>query len=1216
MHLLVEEEPPPAESTEKTNIIGVQIHWTATQCDIDIEARTHLQDYDPRSTHISQFRGAFKETDRPRFNQKCLSFERLLARPDFNTWIQSGDDRGPLIIAGQTITFPCLAPLEQAYRVLHSTSTPRDKRCKQLAHKRTSIFLACKILMDEASSNRSLADFQFSKDAMDMLILALQTPSLVSDSSSFTFQTQLLDRLAWLLYRSTNKLETLQKFNNLLETLYQLKGIKLDSKQFKFVNGHQLSSDLYCFKQRHGPDGWTSCFQFLCQSCFNSVSVPELMLSPTNLRYLDEIISQMRKSPDYRNWFCLLTFKYSGQRSFTEIALTLRRFFDLLKKHTLQPPPVSNFPEFMGKMDHMKAILNLMDESSDTMAQLQLLKSLPTTLVEGLRALRAGFRVVDNLQQLTSPFLAVRKDNSSLEYDREPTHGEKPRDLSDLFPGLFTSGRYLVNYEAFLALKYQRTHQRTDYLALALRLAAVNANSYLATRGQMKKLLGDSATDQDFFTDIKALVANNCASDALAAERQPALPRHMAHSKHCAPQNTNYLPTQIQRVLGTLSLSSAEHKQICDALQTLNTMRTTCRTMDAPTLRAAASNLNEQPDFAHKLAVLREVVYRLSGEKKWLRLEQALAVLLMDKHENTFCNIDTGEGKTLVIQLYALIQAKSGQSVTVFTHSVPLAQEACDQAEQLASILGVKVSDQSQGPRPDEHQLFFTSTDRAILDYLSQIVSGKPYAPSTVAILDEADEQAFNAEGRTTMRLTQKQTEANTDFRDFLNALNTAVKHLAKDSRLMNPYEQNEFVMDILKDQLTANTIHQAIESETNFINFWVNAAIAAMALTDKVDYVVLPSENNTAFSHQLLIVNKDTNGRLNHPDSKWHNGIYQCLVARIMAANAELSFSLPFPAKVLAESDYINFLKLHKYLHGLSGTLDSGPAHDWLHSQFDAQSYTLPRSQLISTELVRARTDYSTDDQYALSESSLETYHQPCWQEIGDTRFASQTLFLRRYEFPTQIFQDRRAHLTALLHLIERCSQRGFSALIFFNTIAQCHAIRDLLLSEKSAPLQRLRVIDDLPTGPGDVPETTLISEGGGQGCIMLATQAAGRGIDFSDIDQIVHAMPAGQRATRQRTGRGGRKGTLSMVHHLYCALDFPTIRDDQTHNQTVISFQTDMEKEAHRRASLRHIDSSRFLAQAGFFATRPSPADVEEWARAQKQTLSETKQRPCAFV
>ncbi|XP_044261236.1 uncharacterized protein LOC123009175 [Tribolium madens] len=108
---------------------------------------------------------------------------------------------------------------------------------------------------------------------------------------------------------------------------------------------------------------------------------------------------------------------------------------------------------------------------------------------------------------------------------------------------------------------------------------------------------------------------------------------------------------------------------------------------------AKKGHLGETLDeICETIAISDRVYFLLSGGNR-LRDTQILAILLFFQNDQgRLCEIKTGEGKTIIVSILAVIKALQGHLVDVITTSPVLANEGVAQTRSFYSIFGVTVS--------------------------------------------------------------------------------------------------------------------------------------------------------------------------------------------------------------------------------------------------------------------------------------------------------------------------------------------------------------------------------------------------------------------------------------------------------------------------------------------------------------------------------------------
>lgn len=443
-------------------------------------------------------------------------------------------------------------------------------------------------------------------------------------------------------------------------------------------------------------------------------------------------------------------------------------------------------------------------------------------------------------------------------------------------------------------------------------------------------------------------------------------------------------------------------------------------------------------------AVAREAGRRLLGMRYFdVQLSGGLAL-----HEGEIAEMRTGEGKTLVITLPAILNALAGVPVHVVTVNDYLARRDKERMEPLYSFFGLSTGllwdDMEKAQKPGVYgcDIVYGVNHGFGFDYLRENMvlsrSERVMRGLGFAIIDEVDSILVD-EARTPLIISGEDGDDTGlysrvySMMDRLRKGEFEIDLKAKQAMLTEPGFIR--VEDLLVEGGVITRKSHLYESESAHIMRVVQACLnARFTLKRDKDYVVMEDG-------AIAIVDEFT-GRL-MPDRRWSNGIHQALEAKEGVA-------VRHETKTLASITYQNFFRLYEKKAGLTGTAMTQEA------EF-AEIYGM-RVVSIPTNMPMIRTDH-----------------------------------------PDVIYRSAKEKFDALADEISVAHMRGQPVL------AGTSSIRDS--EELSGLLEKRRIPHNVLNAKNHEREALTIAAAGRVGAVTVATNMAGRGTDI-----ILGGIPEGR--------------------------------------------------------------------------------------------------------
>ncbi len=365
-------------------------------------------------------------------------------------------------------------------------------------------------------------------------------------------------------------------------------------------------------------------------------------------------------------------------------------------------------------------------------------------------------------------------------------------------------------------------------------------------------------------------------------------------------------------------------------------------------LRPSVSRINElEPDFVKKTddelrALIAEWKARISALEEKDEREEALWEILpevfatvreaskrtlgqrhfdvqliggMVLHQGKIAEMKTGEGKTLVATLPAVLNALSGRGVHVVTVNDYLARRDSEWMGRIYNFLGLSVGVVVHGLTDQERKIAYGSditygqNNEFGFDYLRDNMKFnlEEYVQRehNFAIVDEVDSILID-EARTPLIISGA-SEESTDTYYIVDRVIPRLKqeeHFTVDEKLRTAVLTEDGVTRV--EQLLG--VENLYETRNILLLHHVNQALKAHALFKRdVEYVVKEG--------QVVIVDEFT-GRM-MPGRRWSDGLHQ-------AIEAKENVKIESENQTLATITFQNYFRMYKKLSGMTGTADT----------------------------------------------------------------------------------------------------------------------------------------------------------------------------------------------------------------------------------------------------------------------------------------------------
>jgi preprotein translocase subunit SecA len=289
----------------------------------------------------------------------------------------------------------------------------------------------------------------------------------------------------------------------------------------------------------------------------------------------------------------------------------------------------------------------------------------------------------------------------------------------------------------------------------------------------------------------------------------------------------------------------------------------------------------------------------------------------------------TGEGKTLVATLAAVLNAVSGKGVHVVTVNEYLAQRDARWMGPVYEALGLSVGVITSGQPPDQKRaayacdITYGTNNEFGFDYLRDNLAfraqDRVQRPLNFAIVDEVDSILID-EARTPLIIsgpTDDHTDLYVKVDKLVPRLRRATEEDGSDGHFLVDEKQrqvhltesgHEQVEQLLAEAGLIKEGESLYDASNVLLMHHVNAALRAHALFKRdVAYIVKDG--------QVVIVDEFTGRTM--PGRRWSDGLHQ-------AVEAKEGLAIQAENQTLASITFQNYFRMYKKLSGMTGTADT----------------------------------------------------------------------------------------------------------------------------------------------------------------------------------------------------------------------------------------------------------------------------------------------------
>lgn len=494
------------------------------------------------------------------------------------------------------------------------------------------------------------------------------------------------------------------------------------------------------------------------------------------------------------------------------------------------------------------------------------------------------------------------------------------------------------------------------------------------------------------------------------------------------------------------------------------------------------------------LAVIRETMKEFYNNEKYPYNLQIINILALIKQKKRLAQINTGEGKSMIIAMLSAYCSITQGKVDVVTTSTELARRDSMKYSKFYEMLGLKCD--------------YLPNKNA---YLANIIYG-----TTVDFLgDYITEQTQNPE----RRIDRKFQTCIVDEVDSLFIDNATCS-----VRLLEPSGYEYIINDIWyrKHNILENPGNQRLKK------YYLEGYYTSFSYKENVDYTIVKYDNDTVYKNTILgkryaikqsykkcnckmrqfcecddtakiyrgrIVPVDYNNtgeiQYNH---NYSQGVQSFLERRHLLYETK-------DRSVFAEINAVSYFNFYKNIYGVSGTLGTHASRAFLYNLYGVDTFDSPSYKPNIKKELEPLVANSTDEHYELIIKEAK--------EIIKTR----------------------------------------SILIL------CLTIKETLELSKRMKSKNLNF--QVYNGIQSDPSEQLIGMAGSVGMITIATNNAGRGTDIvPTLDLIKNGglhvcltFPAkNDRVERQAFGRTGRQGAPGTYRYITCNVDIAKYREERT--------------------------------------------------------------------
>ena len=422
--------------------------------------------------------------------------------------------------------------------------------------------------------------------------------------------------------------------------------------------------------------------------------------------------------------------------------------------------------------------------------------------------------------------------------------------------------------------------------------------------------------------------------------------------------------------------SSANQRRIKaydKVVKKINALEEETKKLSEEEFKNIALNENEDSNDLIKIfAAVREASQRTLG----LRHFDCQLVGGLVLNDGNIAEMKTGEGKTLVATLPAVLNALKGQKVYIVTVNDYLAERDANWMRPIYEYFGLKVSsltsDQSFNDKKESYDsnIIYCTSSELGFDYLRDNMvlfkDQKTQKDLNFAIVDEVDSILID-EARTPLIISGATDDDAAAYPIFLKLLPTMKRQLKQgtEEEPLTELERGDFMVD--EKLRSVDLTDDGFEKVESFLNNrgmvkegeslyttenlkflkYIQATLKANLLFEKdIHYVV---ENN-----KVVLIDDNTGRKL--PGRRVSDGVMQAL---------ECKERVPIQqeTQTLASTTYQNFFRLFSKISGMTGTADTEAAE--FKEIYGMNVVVIPTNQAMVREDVNDVVYVNEEDKY-----------------------------------------------------------------------------------------------------------------------------------------------------------------------------------------------------------------------------------------------------------
>ena len=512
---------------------------------------------------------------------------------------------------------------------------------------------------------------------------------------------------------------------------------------------------------------------------------------------------------------------------------------------------------------------------------------------------------------------------------------------------------------------------------------------------------------------------------------------------------------------------------------------------------STATILKDNPDLDIHLvtALMNRANKIVTGYE--LRPAQILSNLeFFRENGNKFCQVNTGEGKTTLTSLIAVVKSLQGESVDIITSNKVLAEDAVRERGDFYALFGLSVTHNNPDHRDDDsqacyrHDVVYGTIGNFEFDYLkdrvglSEIREGRKFG---ALIIDEADNVVLDNATHVAkisgpiagmeylkylyLNIWQKLIEVE----KILGLENSSIDEVTEGDKALIQLGISAFKADIKNNSFIPKFLASYVDRK---IDSWVSNAISARYdYHQNQHYIISKKENHQHdINAEENIIPLDIGVGVTQQNTIWTDLHPFVQIKHNLQVTADSLSSI-----FIANSEYI---RLYRSISGLTGTLGSEKEQKIIKELYNANSTVIPT--------------YKSGMMVYESNKSVEDGH-----------------------WILEITKD------AIEHAVEQ--NRA--------TLIICETVKDLKNLEKQLKQNPSSKVVTSYADEHDAYKIESINKGGGiqPGTIVIATNIGGRGTDIKLSDVVkenggLHVctsfVASSSRILKQAAGRAARQG------------------------------------------------------------------------------------------